>query len=95
MIKPLSLLLAGLVIALSSFAAAASTATLDITNMMCAACPITVRKALEQVPGVETAKVDFKAKSAVVAFDPAKTTAQALTRATADAGFPSTVKRVQ
>lgn len=93
--KQFSLVLAGLVTAFSSFAATASTATLDITNMMCAACPITVRKALEQVPGVETAKVDFKAKSAVVSFDPAKTTAQALTKATADAGFPSTVKRVQ
>lgn len=95
MTKQFSLLLAGLVTAFSGFAAAASTATLDIANMMCAACPITVRKALEKVPGVETAKVDFKTKSAVVSFDPAKTRPEALTKATADAGFPSTVKRVQ
>lgn len=57
--------------------------------------PITVRKALEKVPGVDTAKVDFKSKRAVVAFDPAKTTPEALTKATADAGFPSSVKQVQ
>lgn len=47
------------------------------------------------VPGVASAKVDFKAKRAVVAFDPAKTTPDALTKATSDAGFPSSVKQVQ
>jgi mercuric ion binding protein len=31
----------------------------------------------------------------VVAFDPGKTTPQALTKATADAGFPSSVKQIQ
>ena len=71
------------------------TVTLDVTNMDCAACPITVRKALEKVPGVGLAKVDYKAKRAVVVFDPAKTTPDALTKATADAGFPSSVKEEQ
>ncbi len=42
-----------------------------------------------------TNMVDFKTKRALVTFDPAKTTTQALTKATADAGFPSTVKRDQ
>ncbi len=58
-----------------------------------AVCPITVRKALANVPGVAT--VDFKTKRAVVAFDPAKTTPAALAKATADAGFPSSVKQVR
>ena len=31
---------------------AAKTVTLAVENMSCAACPITVRKALEKVPGV-------------------------------------------
>ena len=61
----------------------------------CAACPITVRKALEKVPGVASAKIDFKTHRAVVAFDPAKTTPELLTKATADAGFPSSVKQLQ
>ena len=63
--------------------------------MDCATCPITVRKALEKVPGVEAAKVDFKTKLAVVSFDPAKTKPEALMKATSDAGYPSTLKQVQ
>ena len=92
--KSLAFVLAPL-LASSAAVAGVHTATLDVTNMDCAVCPITVRKALEQVRGVESAKVDFKPKRAVVAFDPAKTTPQALTKATTDAGFPSSVKQVQ
>ncbi len=93
--KSLALLLALSLTSVGAMAADRRTATLDVTNMDCAACPITVRKALEKVPGVDSAKVDFKGKRAVVAFDPAKTTPEALTKATADAGFPSSVKQVQ
>lgn len=93
--KMLALLLVTLLTSVAAMAAGKQTATLDVTNMDCAVCPITVRKALEKVPGVESAKVDFKTKRAVVAFDPAKTTPDALAKATADAGFPSSVKQVQ
>ena len=92
--SPIGLLTAAL-LSTAALAGGKQTATLDVSNMDCAACPITVRKALEKVPGVESAKVDFKTKTAVVAFDPAKATPQALTKATRDAGFPSTVKQVQ
>lgn len=93
--KSLIVLLTAVLTSVGAMAAGKQTATLEVTNMDCAACPITVRKALEKVPGVESAKVDFKTKRAVVAFDPAKTTSDALTKATADAGFPSFVKQVQ
>ena len=93
--KSIAFLLAAMVAACAALAGGVRTATLDVTNMDCAVCPITVRKALEKVPGVNTAKVDFKTKRAVVAFDPAKTTPEVLTKATADAGFPSSVKQVQ
>ena len=93
--KSLAIVLAALVAASSAFAGGTRTATLDVTNMDCAVCPITVRKALEKVPGVGSAKVDLKTHRAVVAFDPAKTTPELLTRATTDAGFPSTVKQLQ
>lgn len=89
------LLLTATLASSSAFAGDTSTATLDVSKMTCAACPITVRKALEKVPGVSSAKTDLKTRSAVVSFDPAKTTTQLLTKATADAGFPSTVKQLQ
>ena len=68
------------------------TVTLDVQNMFCAVCPITVKKALERVPGVTDAKVDFDKKTASVSFDPDKANPAALTKATADAGYPSSVR---
>lgn len=74
-------------------AAATQTVTLAVQNMDCPLCPFTIRKALEDVPGVTKVSVNFYAKTATVAFDPAKTNAQALVQATGNAGFPSTVKQ--
>lgn len=93
--KSHAFVMAAIVAASSAFAGGTRTATLDVSNMDCAVCPITVRKALEKVPGVGSAKVDLKTHLAVVAFDPSKTTPEVLTKATADAGFPSSVKHLQ
>jgi periplasmic mercuric ion binding protein len=65
------------------------TVTLKVENMTCSACPITVRKALEKVPGVTKAKADFETKTATVTFDPAKAKVADLTWATTEAGYPS------
>ena len=67
--------------------------TLDIPGMTCKFCPITVRKALEKVPGVIEAKSDYDTKTATVTFDPKKTSIEALTKATANTGYPSTLKK--
>ena len=80
--------------ALSSPAwAATKTVTLAVPGMTCAACPITVKTALSRVSGVERTDVSFEQREAVVTYDDTKTTVVALTRATAGAGYPSTVKR--
>ena len=93
--KAITFLVAVALAAASAFAAGTRTATLAVDKMDCAACPITVRKALEKVSGVGSATVDFKTRSAIVVFDPAKATPEALTKATAGAGYPSTVKQLQ
>lgn len=67
------------------------TVTLSLPTMDCPVCPITVKKALGKVEGVSRAEVDFGKRQAVVQFDDAKASIDALTRATADAGYPSTV----
>ena len=72
--------------------AAQTTVTLEVAGMTCAACPITVKKALTKLDGVAKAEVDYDKRQAIVTFDDAKTNVQTLTRATTDAGFPSTVK---
>lgn len=67
------------------------TVTLEVPTMNCASCPITVKKALQNVEGVSKAKVTYDTKLAVVTFDDEKTTDKALTEATTNAGYPSTI----
>ena len=72
--------------------AATQTVTLSVPGMTCAACPITVKKAISKVEGVSKTDVNFDKRKAVVTFDDAKTSVQKLTQATEDAGYPSTLK---
>ena len=72
--------------------AGTQTVTLSVPGMTCAACPLTVKQALNKVPGVSKTDVSFDRKQAVVTFDDNKTSVAALTKATADAGYPSTAK---
>lgn len=83
------LLLAG------SAQAAPQTVRLSVPTMDCPVCPITIKKALLQVPGVSQALVDFGRREATVTFDNARTHIEALTRATATAGYPSTLAERQ
>ena len=72
---------------------ATRTVTLAIPSMHCAMCPVTVKEALSKVPGVRKIEVSLAKKDAVVTFDDSKTTVGALTAATRNAGYPSTVER--
>ena len=76
-------------------AATPRTAVLDVQNMTCSVCPVTVKKALEKTPGVTQAKIDFDKKTATVTFDPDRATEQALTKATTEAGYPSVARKNQ
>jgi mercuric ion binding protein len=80
-------------IPLVTLAAPPRTAVLDVQNMTCSLCPVTIQKSLEKVPGVSQARIDFEKKTATVTFDAEKTTEAALVRATTDAGYPSTARR--
>ncbi|MFP5211437.1 MAG: mercury resistance system periplasmic binding protein MerP [Acidobacteriota bacterium] len=77
-----------LTIPVSAFAAT-RTVTLDVPTMTCPVCPITVRKALRAVPGVKKVDVQYAKREAIVTYDDATTNIAALTKATADAGYPS------
>ncbi|MDP2026518.1 mercury resistance system periplasmic binding protein MerP [Sulfuriferula sp.] len=80
---------------LSPAFAATKTITLAVPGMYCAVCPITVRKALENVPGVSKATASLEKKEAVVTYDDTKTKVENLLDATFEAGYPSTVKGAQ
>ena len=73
--------------------AATQTVMLAIPGMTCSTCPIIVKKAISKVEGVSKVNVTFETREAVVTFDDAKTSVQKLTKATEDAGYPSSVKK--
>lgn len=83
----IAVLLMGLPVA--ALAATPQTVVLDVQNMTCSMCSITIRKALEKVPGVTSAKVDYDHKTATVEYDAEKANPSALVKATTNAGFPS------
>lgn len=68
------------------------TVTLSVPGMNCSLCPITIKKAISKVPGVTNVEASYEKKQAVVTFDDAKASVEALTKATANAGYPSMVK---
>lgn len=78
----------GLVLTVPAWASP-QTVTLNVSGMTCPACPITVKKALERVPGVSQIEVRFEKKQVLVTFDDAKTNTDALVKATTNAGYPS------
>jgi mercuric ion binding protein len=69
--------------------ASPQTVTLNVSGMTCPACPITVKKALEKVPGVSKVEVRYEKKQVLVTFDDTKTSTDALVKATTNAGYPS------
>lgn len=81
------------VAAAAPLAAAERTATLAVDNMTCAACPITVKKAMSKVDGVTKVEVSYEKREAVVRFDDARTDVQAIAKASADAGYPAREKK--
>ena len=84
--------MSGIVFALSAglaTAAAPKTVVLDVQNMTCAACGITIGKALDEVPGVQSKQVDAEAATVTVVFDPSRTSVQAVSQAVSEAGFPA------
>ena len=86
-----SLIVAALSFSGAAFAGEPKHAVLDVPRMYCSLCPITIRKALERVPGVLEAKADFAGKRADVKYDPDMVTPQQLAGAVTNAGYPATV----
>jgi mercuric ion binding protein len=88
-------LLLSLMVALPIAAGAATseTITFDVANMTCIVCPITVKKALEKIEGVQKVAVDYQTKTATVTFNSDKAKVASLTSATTKAGFPSTLHK--
>ena len=66
------------------------TVSMNVEKMTCALCPLTVRKAMERVDGVQHVEVDYDTKTATVTFDDTKTTVAEVAKASTDVGYPTT-----
>jgi len=63
------------------------TLTLKLRGMSCAACANNIQQALQAVPGVTEAQVNFGAEQATVAYSPQQTNLAVMQRAVSDAGY--------
>ncbi len=72
--------------------AAAQSANFVVENMTCALCPVTVKKAMEKVNGVQSVQIDFAARTATVVFEPAVMSVDDIAAASTDAGYPAAVR---
>lgn len=70
-------------------AAAPKKVVLDVENMTCAACGLTIEKALKKVPGVTGQQIDGKAATVTVTYDRARSSVAVVARAITNAGFPA------
>ncbi|MEZ3164171.1 heavy metal translocating P-type ATPase [Halorubrum sp. RMP-47] len=71
----------------AGYGAVSETATVAITDMSCANCADANRDALESVPGVVEADVNYATDEAQVRYNPAETSRSALYDAVEDAGY--------
>jgi len=65
------------------------TVTFAVDNMTCASCPYIVKSSMAAVPGVAKVAVSFKARTATVTFDDAKTNPDTIATASMNAGYPA------
>ncbi|MEX6503810.1 heavy-metal-associated domain-containing protein [Pseudomonas zhanjiangensis] len=82
-----------LALPLMVLAAPVQTVTLEVQNMTCPVCPITVKKALEKVAGVSHVQIQIEQQTASVTYDPDQVQPEALIEATAHAGYPASLQK--
>jgi mercuric transport protein len=68
------------------------TVTLNVKQMTCNHCVMTVKKSLEAIEGVESADVTLSPPRAVVTCDLSRVAVDQLTSATREEGYPSTAE---
>lgn len=70
-------------------AAPLATAVLDVENLSCPACGLTIKAALQREPGITSTDVDSDAGTVTVVFDEERITVDRMAVAITEAGFPA------
>ena len=69
-----------------------SATTLKLKGMSCASCANSIESAIQQVPGVSSAQVNFAAEQASVEYDKGRTNLEKIQAAVSEAGYEASVK---
>lgn len=68
-----------------------SAVTLNISDMHCASCALSIDETLEELPGVHKSSTNYARAQTKVVFDEAKTTVTEMQQAIAGLGYTATV----
>lgn len=71
--------------------AAEQTIKLSVPGMYCESCPYIVKKAISGIKGVKLVEATLEDRTATVTYDDAVASIKAITQATIDAGYESSV----
>jgi mercuric ion binding protein len=71
--------------------AAEKTIKLSVPGMTCASCPYIVKGSIDALDGIKSVKAVMEDRSATVTYDDAVTNLEAITQATANVGYPSSL----
>lgn len=75
--------------------AAEQSAILDVENMTCALCPLTVSTAIKGVAGVKSVNVSMERKTATVVYEDTIAALSDIAGASTHAGYPATARTSQ
>ena len=67
------------------------TVRLSVPGMTCVSCPYIIERSISGVKGVKAVKATFADRTAIVTYDDEATSLDAITQATGDVGFESSV----
>ena len=71
--------------------AAEQTIKLSVPGMTCASCPYIIKKAISAIKGVKSVEPNLEDLSATVTFEDTVASIEAITQATKDVGYESSV----
>ena len=89
--KRIAILLVAFVVALPALAAS-KTVALDVKGWTCGSCAVSTRIALKKLDGVENVSTNHEKSEAVVTYDEAVVTPEALIQAIQRVGYSATIK---
>lgn len=86
-----AMIVAGAAMSSTTVLAAEQTIKLSVPGMYCESCPYIIKKAISAIKGVKIVEATIEDRSATVTFEDTVASIKAITQATKDVGYESSV----